>query len=1343
MSRDFRTRHRSTFVRGLRLLQALVLLALCAPVESAQQFRGLCAIVKMEIPQELTLERIGFLATLEVTNNEGTANITDFSAALTFESLPLDGSEPQDVSDLFFVKPPVLRGIGAIDGTGIIQPGETAIVEWFIIPKIAAGGTTPNGVRYNVGASLAGSIFGQEIAPDVLGVIPDQIQVRPEPQLDITYFQPRDVDGDDPFTPDISEAPIPFTLGVLVENEGFGRARAVKIASEQPRIVENEQALILTAQLLGARVDDDPLDETSLTVNLGDIEPGGCRKGAWDMVTSLSGTFIEFNARYTHASDLGGRDTSLIKDLNAHFIVHEVLNDQPGRDDIKDFLADTLSDDLEFPGASLVPDTLFESDCSTLPVNTLDVPPENVSYDGSQTTTVQVDATIENWVFVQVDDPAQAKLPIASVVRSDGKVLDPNNVWTSIRYRFEDNEKLTFLNIFDFVALGSYTYTVNYGAPPVDTDPPETTIRFQGEVEEVAGEFYVRPDTEIFFTVEDASPTGIFYRFAGEPDFIPFVPFTLPGPGTYVVEYFSRDNQGNEEAVKQATVVLSDAFPAVADFDVDTSGFVVPGETLSVRPTSAVVSFDAGAPTITLDALLEVFRGVYGFVTLEGVPSSPTNLSSATLTVAGENVDYYIYSVNGGSWSAEAPVAQPLSLNGLSGEVTLRVRGRHTRGSFPDESEALTVSWVVDGGADPIAVSGPATPSREVDADLTVLNAAFFCYRVDGGGYFPDPGLGTVSLSALTEGPHVVEVLPRASAVEACPGDVPGTAFSWLVDRSYGTDLPAEQLIRSESFPDIGGSPIDYPWDGTDDGGTVVPPDIYSVRATVSDALGRQTSEVLLVEVGDLIDASSAVAGVTGADQRSAHAVNGWVVWEDQQNGPWDIFALNLNDPAAIPAAIGATPFNQRRPRTDGQYVVWEDRQADGSWDVWAYELGSATAPVAVTSTPGVNERSPSIDWPWVVYRQRSVADPDAPWQLAYVNLATAASGVIDPTTEDQLEPAVHRGRVVWEDRRDLGPGEIYLADLETLEVTRITSDPTGQIQPAIYDQWIVWADNRQGLQLDLWGFNLKRGVEVQLTATPQDESQPFLSGKWVAYTDDRADPDRPNLRLLDLDSLATVQLTNFESTKIGPSVASGKLVWVDGRSGDDRVRIAALPDLQPVFDNNNAVVVTDAMVALKGDAFALLELWNREAGVTEIRRYTSLVPTPVAEAATWAGSPTGTNFALEAGSFLWVEFDSTRILDLGHADCGPVDLPAGISALGLACFPDDFSAYEAIADLGPANVNALRVLNSATGRWLVAAVHASGNVFGEDFEIPRVGVLLLDLSAPVSQWQPGAAGGD
>ncbi|MDF1554171.1 MAG: FlgD immunoglobulin-like domain containing protein [Deferrisomatales bacterium] len=1298
---------------------------------SAQQFQGVCAVVKMEILQELALERVGFLATLEITNNEGDASITDFSAALTFENPALStAGAPNDASGAFFVQPPELSGIASLDGAGIIRPGETAVIRWFIIPKLAAGGTDPTGLRYRVGAQLAGSLYGNPIPADTLAVIPDTIIVRPDPQLEITYFQPRDVDGDDPFTPDLVETPIPFTLGVLVKNSGYGLARSVRIASEQPRIVENKQGLLLIAQLLGARIDDAPTDGASLTVNLGDIQPGRCRKGAWDMITSLSGEFIEFKASYTHASELGGRDTSIIQDLNAYFIVREALNDQPGRDNLLDFLADTVGD------PERIPDTLFESDCSTLPVNRLtDVSVEEFT---GPTARLRARADFENWVYFRLDDPAQAKAPIASVVRSDGKVLNPRNYWTEVRYRRPDNAKLTYLNLFDFVALGDYEYTVTYRPAAADTEPPVTRLRFSGAVAEAGGTFYVLPETQLYFMAEDASPVGTFYRLDEAGEFLPAYPFQVLTAGAHTLEYYSRDSANNQEATQTAAIAVSDRYPEVASLATDTATLFIAGDSLSVRPTAVAVGFTGVTTATGLTAQVEVFRGVYGAATLAGVPSSPTPDTAATLAVGGENVDFYRYRLGAEAWSAEAPVSAPLALTGLSGTVQLAVQGRSQYGAYPADAEAVSAAWTVGASLGASLAGTPAHPSRSGDATLSVTGSDRYCYRVDGGFYRPEAAAGApIVLTRLADGAHGVEVLPRASAAEACPGNVPGTAIAWTVDRQYGTRLAAGTRVRQVDLGPGGGPRVEYAWDGRDDAGAVVPPGWYSVVVEVADGLDRVTRQVRLVQVGDLLADGAPLADAGSAGQLEAQAFGRWAVWQDQRSGTWNLWARELADPAASAAAVAPAARSQERPRTDGRLAVWEERQPDGSWDIWARELGSAAAAFAVTATPAFEERRPVVEWPWVVFQRRPTADPAAPWQLRAENLATGAGEAVDPTTQAQLDPALQGGRVVWQDFRDVGYGEIYLKDLDRGQVLRLTDNPGGQYHPALFDQWVVWADNRN-TQFDLYGYNLLRGVEVRLTDTAENETRPSLSGPWVVYQEDSAGLTTGNLRMLHLANRASVQLTNAGSPKDKPSLAAGQVVWTETVGGRGQVQSGSLPDLQPVFRERNLVAITAGMAAHQVDAHTLLGLWNREAGVTELTRYTALVPNPVAETVTWqGGGPVGANFALEAGSFLWVKFATVEVLDLGQGECDTLHLAAGANAFGYACFPDHYSAYQLIRELGQDRVVGLRLLDAETGSWRAVSV-VDGRIVGEDFPIPGVSVLLLELSAPADPWAPG-----
>ena len=1311
-------------------MTGFLFLAIGGRSEGAQQYEGLCAAVKMEILQELTLERIGFLATLRITNNETDGSMTDFSAVLTFSS---EDESQENASNLFFVQPPEFEGVTAIDGTGIISPGQTATIHWFIIPKIQAGGTSPEGLRYAVGVDLAASIYNQQIAPQVLEVLPDVITVRPEPQLDITYFQPRDVDGDDPFTTDVVESPIPFILGVLVKNGGYGLASNVRVVSQQPRIVDNAQSTLIVAQLLDARIDDAPTEYNSLTLDLGDILPGRCRKGAWDMVTSLSGEFIEFKASYTHASEFGGRDTSVINSLNAYYLVHEVINDQPGKDDLLDFLADTIDDE------EMLPDTLYESECNTRPVNQL-LDLEVLSYNpAAYTAQLHANATIGNWVFIRLDDPAQAKYKVASVVRSDGKVLNPNNYWTHIRYRKPDNTKLTWLNIFDFVAIGEYGYTVTYEPPGSDIEAPVTFVRFSGEVEEQGGKFYVLPETQIYFTAEDDGPVSTLRKLNTDLDFVPALPFMISEPGEYILEYYSVDESGNAESHKAITLVVSADYPKITGFAMDTDELFIAGDAISIRPQEVNVSFGSVTTAASVSAAVDIFEGVYGYPTVSGDPSSPTTSATATVTVGGDNVDYYQYRLNGGAWSVESPVSNPISLSGLSGVVQLSVRSKSRYGDYHSDDDAVTVSWVVDAGAPAITITGmPETPTRETTVTPGVIGSVHYCYRVDGGVYSPDAGVGIpLTLTQMDDGEHVFEVLTRAGSDAICPADGTGTVARWTVDRSYGLQLPLERQVRHESLGQVGSGPVTFSWDGQDDAGLTVSPGWYTIKLTVSDALGRSTSAIRFVRIGDLLADGSLLPDAGTAAQEEAHAAGRWIVWQDQRNGNWDIYAMDMNDETETPIPIRNNTYNQKRPRTDGEYVVWEDRQADGTWDIWAKKLGVANAALAVTDSPEADDRKPTVFWPWVVYQTKPVSNPSAPWQLKAYNMITATSETVDLTAHDQMDPWVHKQRVVWQDFRDVGPGEIYFKNLKTGDVRRITHSGAGQYFPVISEQWIVWADNRD-TQFDLYGYNLLRGAEVKLTDTLEDETQPSINGKWVVYSEDSSGESLLNLRMLSLSNFAVIQLTNMGSEKERPSVASGKLTWTDSNSGIKQIMIGTVSDLQPVFNNQNTVAVTDSMASELQDANTLLQLWNQEAGVTAITQYTSLLPTVFSETVIWSGGqPTGSNFALEAGSFLWVRFAQVNILDLGYGPCNPVDLATGTNVFTYTCFPDQYTAYKVIQEIGKDAVQAMRMLDSDTGNWRVVSV-VNDQVVGQNFNIPRIAVVMMDMKSAQDSWKPG-----
>jgi hypothetical protein len=100
------------------------------------------------------------------------------------------------------------------------------------------------------------------------------------------------------------------------------------------------------------------------------------------------------------------------------------------------------------------------------------------------------------------------------------------------------------------------------------------------------------------------------------------------------------------------------------------------------------------------------------------------------------------------------------------------------------------------------------------------------------------------------------------------------------------------------------------------------------------------------------------------------------------------------------------------------------------------------------------------------------------------------------------------------------------------------------------------------------------------------------------------------------------------------------------------------------------------------------------------------------------------------------VKFVGAQLLDLGVNAPTTLNLAAGVNVFSYTHFPSDYSAYQLLHQIGLNNVRALRMLDSAGGNWVIAEVR-NGAIIGQDFHIPQVAVLMLDLTNGIAQFKP------
>jgi hypothetical protein len=469
------------------LIATLLCLAwlLPAPVHAQET---VCARVKIEIKQELTLERQAFDAEMKINNTTDTGVIENvlIQIKVTDENgTPVAITDnPNDLSAKFFVRLSTKQNIDAIDGTGTVNPKTTSSIDWLLIPTPGSAGASPLGKKYLVGATLKYK-FGAENT--VITVAPDVITVKPLPLLTLDYFLPQDVVADDPLTPAIEPAE-PFTLGVRVKNTGLATAKNLKIDSAQPKIIENNQGLLINFKLDGSYLNDAPAQNT-LLINFGDVAGGSSKMGRWIMETSLAGKFTEFTAKFSHSDELGGSLTSILQAANAHFLIRDVRVDLPGRDVVRDFLA--KDGDVTRIYESDGPDTEV-IDRSSAAVLT----PGAANANGNASYRLSFPPTA-GFIYVKLPDPFGGAKALGPIVRSDAKQLAPENAWLS-KTRNAQTKKLEYwVNFFDVNSSG--VYDSQFQPPPAGARPP--VLQFIPDWTTTEGK-------QVSFIVEASSPDG-------------------------------------------------------------------------------------------------------------------------------------------------------------------------------------------------------------------------------------------------------------------------------------------------------------------------------------------------------------------------------------------------------------------------------------------------------------------------------------------------------------------------------------------------------------------------------------------------------------------------------------------------------------------------------------------------------------------------------------------------------------------------------------------------------------------------------------------------------------------
>lgn len=758
------------------LLLSLALFALALP--AAQGAGAICAQVKIEIQQKVSLERQAFDAKMSIDNGLDTP-VQNVAINLNFSDAGgkavVASSDPNNTTASFFIGAPTLSAINAIDGSGSVAPKTSGVIDWLLIPAQGTGGTQPQGKLYLVGATLSYTIGNDTKTVDVA---PETITVLPQPLLTLDYFLAGDVYADDAFTPEV-EPPVPFTLGVRVKNTGGGAAKATTIESAQPKIIDNSRGLAIAFQILDGYVGDQPTNKT-LLLNFGDIAPASSKVGRWNMVTALSGKFVEFNASFTHADSLGGALTSLIQAVNTHLLVHDVKVDLPGRDAIRDFLA--------LDGSTL---RVYES--GGIDTVAIDQSASAQLQPGSGSQFALSFPATTGFAYVTLPDPKAGQVQPGAVLRSDGKSLPPENVWLS-KKRNPDTSWAYSINFFDVNTTGRYDVTLAgssvYGsiAGTLYSDANNNGVQDNGETGIGA----------VAVTLTGTDNQGVSVNTIGYTDQTGAFKFVQLNPGTYAVQVAAIQNYLDGTATPGSaggTVAVASITNIVLG-----SGSVATGYAFAKRYQPGGASADLAVTMTSSVGSVKVNDSVsFQVVVKNNGPSTATATSVTDLLPNG--LSFVASATTTGSYNSSTGVWSVGDLaNAASATLTLNAKATKLTGLT---NMATATSTVPDPNSANNSASVTLTPIAG-NSTLTI-NILESDYRVAPGdvgtllatvnNYGPDAATG-VTIALTPTNMTVASALPAVGTYDA-------TARIWTID-TLPNGASANLILRAANVGNLG-----------------------------------------------------------------------------------------------------------------------------------------------------------------------------------------------------------------------------------------------------------------------------------------------------------------------------------------------------------------------------------------------------------------------------------------------------------------------------------------------------------------------------------------------------------
>jgi beta propeller repeat protein len=316
------------------------------------------------------------------------------------------------------------------------------------------------------------------------------------------------------------------------------------------------------------------------------------------------------------------------------------------------------------------------------------------------------------------------------------------------------------------------------------------------------------------------------------------------------------------------------------------------------------------------------------------------------------------------------------------------------------------------------------------------------------------------------------------------------------------------------------------------------------------------------------------------AFDQSNPAISGTnVVWQDNQNGNWDIYLYD--GVTGQTRRLTDNSSDQMRPQIAGRYVVWEDyrnsAEQKNNPDIYLLDLVAGGDPVMVNfqdATFGGYECSPAIsdeDGVVVVTWIESAAGLSEQGRTFYRKIdGTSGPRQAYQDSNTQTGPWISGQKLVWTDT-DLG-GVYFRYLREANDVSYVLERMSNESVTGLRnsDNRIVWSQfNPEQFE---WNIRMCRlnitmtdGLSDWLSPHESFQSDPAIDGDLVVWSDDRSTTTSADLYLYDLAANEERPLVVAAGQQMQTAIDGELVAFTDTRNGNNEIYLVPATNGTPM----------------------------------------------------------------------------------------------------------------------------------------------------------------------------------